>query len=89
MKDRNIFAYTAPGSDFPDYLSINRRARTDRGERLKQELTAIAALIEAHRDEFEATINTNAQRQEWLEKKAALKQKPKPKPPSGPGIHSL
>lgn len=25
MKDRNIFAYTAPGSDFPDYLSINRR----------------------------------------------------------------
>lgn len=25
MKDRNIFAYTAPESDFPDYLSINRR----------------------------------------------------------------
>lgn len=25
MKDRNIFAYTAPGSDFPDYLSINRK----------------------------------------------------------------
>ena len=25
MKDRCIFAYTAPGSDFPDYISINRR----------------------------------------------------------------
>jgi len=25
MKDRNIFAHTAPGSNFPEYLSINRR----------------------------------------------------------------
>jgi hypothetical protein len=25
MKDRCIFAYTAPGADFPDYLSINRK----------------------------------------------------------------
>lgn len=25
MGDRNIFAYTVPGSDFPDYISINRR----------------------------------------------------------------
>lgn len=25
MDDRNIFAYTAPGSDFPEYVSINRR----------------------------------------------------------------
>lgn len=25
MKDRNIFAYTAPGADYPDYLSINRK----------------------------------------------------------------
>lgn len=25
MRDRNIFAYTAPGSDYPDYLSINRK----------------------------------------------------------------
>jgi len=24
MKDRNISAYTAPGADFPEYLSINR-----------------------------------------------------------------
>lgn len=25
MDDRNIFAYTAPGADWPDYLSINRK----------------------------------------------------------------
>lgn len=24
MKDRNIFAYTAPGADFPEFISINR-----------------------------------------------------------------
>jgi hypothetical protein len=56
------------------------RARTDRGDRLKQELIAIAALIEAHREEFESTIVTNVQRREWLEKKAALRQKLVEKP---------
>jgi hypothetical protein len=25
MKDRNIFAYTAPGADFPEFISINRK----------------------------------------------------------------
>ncbi len=45
--------------------------RNDRGERLKDELIAIAVLIEAHRNEFEATITTMTQRREWLEKKAA------------------
>ncbi len=25
MKDRNIFAFTAPGADLPEYVSINRR----------------------------------------------------------------
>lgn len=25
MRDRNIFAYTEPGTTYPDYLSINRR----------------------------------------------------------------
>ncbi len=47
------------------------RERTDRGERLKDELIAIAFLIEAHRDEFETIVTTNTQRREWLEKKAA------------------
>lgn len=63
------------------------RARTDRGQLLKDELTAIAALIEAHREEFDGILATNAQRQEWLAKKAALKQKPKPKTPTHtPGL---
>lgn len=58
------------------------RPRTDRGERMKDELIAIAALIDAHRDEFEATLTTNSQRREWLEKKAALASRPSPsKPP--------
>jgi hypothetical protein len=57
------------------------RARTDRGQRLKDELIAIAELIEAHRDEFENIVTTRAQRREWLEKKAANEAR-KPKPTS-------
>lgn len=57
------------------------RAREDRGELLKDELIAIAALIEAHPEEFAATIQANQGRREWLEKKAAMKAtKPPPKP---------
>lgn len=59
------------------------RSRSDRGERLKNELLAIAALIENHRDEFDATIAADEQRREWIEKKAALgKKKPVPAPKS-------
>lgn len=52
------------------------RGRDDRGQRLKDELVSIAALIEAHKDEFEATISENEQRREWLERKAAMEKKP-------------
>lgn len=55
-----------------------RRSRDDRGHRLKDELLAIKTLIEAHRDEFEATIAAGEQRREWLEMKATLAKKPKP-----------
>lgn len=48
-----------------------RRAREDRGERLKDELIAIAALIEAHREEFDAHTAETAARRDWLERKAA------------------
>lgn len=51
--------------------------RTDRGQLLKDELIAIAALVAAHRDEFDATIKENEQRREWLAKKAALSKLPK------------
>jgi hypothetical protein len=54
------------------------RSRETRGERLKDELLAIASLIDAHRDEFEATISEAGKRREWLEKKAAMERKPKP-----------
>jgi hypothetical protein len=54
-----------------------------RGSRLKDELTAINALIEAHRDEFTVLLSASEQRREWLEKKAALAQKqPQPRPRS-------
>lgn len=26
MDDRNIFAYTAPGANYPEYVSVNRRS---------------------------------------------------------------
>jgi len=55
------------------------RARDDRGQRLKDELIAIAALIEAHRQEFDAIMAENVQRREWREMKAAMAAKPKPK----------
>jgi hypothetical protein len=55
-------------------------ARTDRGCRLKDELTAIAALIEAHREEFDESIRAGEARRDWLEKKAAMERKPKAAP---------
>lgn len=51
-------------------------AREDRGVRLRDELFAIASLIEAHRDEFAGLVTTTEQRREWLEKKAAHAAKP-------------
>jgi hypothetical protein len=36
----------------------------------------MAALVEAHRNEFDATLIANAQRREWLEKKAAFGNRP-------------
>ena len=53
------------------------RARNDRGDRLKNELLAIAALIDTHREEFDAAVAAVEQRSEWLQRKAALgKKKP-------------
>ena len=61
------------------------RRNNDRGVRLRDELLAIAALIEAHRDEFSAHITNTEQRREWLEKKAAMTA-PKPKHSSPRGL---
>lgn len=44
--------------------------RKDRGFRLQDELLAIAALIEAHPQEFDALVSAGGQKREWLQKKA-------------------
>jgi hypothetical protein len=61
------------------------RAREDRGERLKDELMAIAELVENHREEFEALVEKERARRDWLDKKAALAKRPvrKTDPPRG------
>ncbi len=45
--------------------------RDDRGCRLRDELLAIAAIIDMHREEFDAHISATEQRREWLAKKSA------------------
>lgn len=58
------------------------RWRAERGEvRLKDELVAIAALIEAHREEFDAHMVATEQRRDWLKRKAAMASAPKPQRP--------
>jgi hypothetical protein len=42
------------------------------GDLLHDELVAIAALIEAHREEFANSLRVTSQRRAWLEQKAAL-----------------
>lgn len=55
------------------------RERTSRGQLLRDELVAVAALIAAHRDEFDAAVQTTAARREWVAKKAAaLSERSKP-----------
>jgi hypothetical protein len=54
-----------------------------RPQRLKDELIAIAELVEAHRDEFDASIAARKQRRDWLEKKAEIARRPKAAPPRG------
>lgn len=62
--------------------------RTDHGQRLRDELLAIADLIEAHKDDFMAKVAEIEQRREWNEKKAALAERPKA-PPKPTIIHGL
>lgn len=51
------------------------RAREDRGDMLLFELQAAAALIAAHRAEFDATVDALRQRRDWLAKKDARSRK--------------
>lgn len=56
-------------------------SRSDRGQRLRDELTAMAALAAAHREEFEAHIQKTEQQRAWNERKAAVAGKPTPPTP--------
>lgn len=47
-------------------------SREKRGIKLRDELTAIASLIEAHKDEFWASVDAIERRREWAEQKAAF-----------------
>lgn len=44
--------------------------RRNNGSRLRDELEAIAALIDAHRDEFDAKVSEVQRRRDWLRQKA-------------------
>jgi hypothetical protein len=59
------------------------RSREDRGQRLRDELEAIATLVESHRDEFDELVRAREQRREWLEKKEAMTHRAKPPVPRG------
>ena len=45
-------------------------SRTERGLKLRDELTAVAALIEAHGDEFKDLVSAISLRRDWLDRKA-------------------
>lgn len=51
-----------------------------RGDRLRDELTAIADLVEVHKGEFMESIRIIQERRAWVEKKAEAVRRPKQKP---------
>lgn len=66
----------------PGYYS----RREQRGQRLKDELLAIASLIEAHPEEFAANVEAIQRRREWNDKKAEVKRKLAVVQPKVPGL---
>lgn len=54
------------------------RRSEDRGVRLRDELVALAALAEAHGDEFRAHVERLEQQRAWIEKKQGAKGKATP-----------
>lgn len=59
------------------------RSRTDRGERLRDELMAIAALIAAHDVEFAGLLLEIGQRRAWNAQLEERRKRPKPPPERG------
>lgn len=64
-----------PALDREIVWEMTRNYRNDRGQRLKNELLAIADLIEKHKEEFDAFIDQHIKQQEWNEMKARKKEK--------------
>jgi hypothetical protein len=58
-------------------------ANENRGVRLKNELLAIASLVEKYREEFDAMVTAIEQRRAWNEMKATNAAKPKLRPVGG------
>lgn len=61
-------------------------SRDERGVRLRDELSSIALLIEAHREEFDAHIALAEQRRSWNEKKAEARKQKSPVSPIRGGL---
>jgi hypothetical protein len=62
------------------------RENKDHPQRLKDELLAIADLIEANRETFDAAVKARKDRQAWIDQKKeaeALRKRPKPRTPGG------
>lgn len=58
----------------------------EHGQLLRDELTAIAAMIDAHRDEFESMVDTLKRRRDWIDQKKtaeAQRKRSKPREPGG------
>lgn len=66
-----------------EWEGSGRWKQRDRGDRLRAELLAIAALIESNQDHFDALILDIEMRRYWLEKKAAHAAKTKATTRSG------
>lgn len=66
----------------PGYYSRSE----SRGQRLKDELLAIASLIEAHPEEFAANVEAIQRRREWNDKKAEVKRRLAVVQPKVPGL---
>jgi hypothetical protein len=55
------------------------RERTDRGQRLRDELSAIERLINSHRGEFDEAVKEIEERRAWNDRKAALAARAEPR----------
>jgi hypothetical protein len=59
------------------------REINDREQRLRDELFAIASLVEAHKDEFDHTLDMLKRRRDWLQRAEAQRRKPRSREPGG------